>query len=105
MRRVLVASVVATVALTLPALASATHRHVLVTGNGACVVVAKSGNEPFVTLPASSFHNTIEPVTTANPHPLHVHVHRGEPGQHLTLAVFGSSADPCPETGNYLNLP
>jgi hypothetical protein len=91
------------VALPFPAAAAANHRHVLETGNGDCVVLAKQGGEPFVTLPDASFNNTIEPVTTANPHPLHVHVHRGTPGEHNTIAVFGSAADPCLAAGNYLN--
>jgi hypothetical protein len=104
-RRALVASACIGAALVLPAGARANHRHVLVTGSGDCVVLAKEGGEPSITLPEASFNNTTEPVTTANPHPLHVHVHRGEPGQHLTIAVFESAADPCLAAGNYLNWP
>jgi hypothetical protein len=85
--------------------AFANHLHSRQVGNDQCVVLAKAGNERFVTLPASSFNNTIEPTTTANPHPLHVHVHRGEPGAHGTLAVLGSASDPCAATGAYLNWP
>lgn len=95
-------AVVGASALVAPA-AEATHLHVIEVGNGACVILAESGQERFVTLPEASFQNTTEPTTTANPHPLHVHVHRGEPGQVLTIAVFGSAADPCAATGNYLN--
>ena len=90
-------------ALALPGAAAANHRHVLVTGNGDCVVLAKQGGEPSVTLPDASFNNTTEPITTANPHPLHVHVHRGMPGADGDIAVYGSAADPCLGEGNYLN--
>ena len=97
---------VAVALLTLPLFAGdafATHLHARQVGNGSCVVLAKAGNERFVTLPAASFQNTTEPVTTANPHPLHVHVHRGQPGQHGTIAVLGSALDPCAATGAYLD--
>jgi hypothetical protein len=83
--------------------AQANHLHVVQLGNGACVILAENGHERYVTLPQASFQNTTEPTTTANPHPLHVHVHRGQPGQVSTIAVFGSAADPCATTGNYLN--
>jgi hypothetical protein len=96
---------VALVALALPTTALANHLHVIQVGNGSCVVLAQQGNERYVVLPSASFNNTTEPTTTANPHPLHVHVHRGEAGQHLTIAVYGSAADPCAATGNYLNVP
>jgi len=89
----------------LPSGAAATHRHSLVTGSGDCVVLAKQGGEPFVQLPEASFHNTTEPTTTTNPHPLHVHVHRGAPGEQVTIAVYGSPLDPCAVEGNYLNGP
>jgi hypothetical protein len=103
-RTAIVTSVIA-VGLLLPSLAEATHRHVRVLANGSCVIVAKQGNEPFVTLPEASFKNTSEPTTTANPHPLHVHVHRGQPGEAGTIAVLGSADDPCATTGNYVNAP
>ena len=83
--------------------AFANHLHARQVGNGQCVVLAPAGNERFVTLPAASFNNTTEPVTTANPHPLHVHVHRGAPGGRGTIAVLGSAGDPCAVTGSYLN--
>jgi hypothetical protein len=60
------------VALAGPGAAAANHRHSLLTGSGDCVVLAKRGGEPFVQVPDESFHNTAEPTTTANPHPLHV---------------------------------
>jgi hypothetical protein len=89
-------------ALTFPAAAAANHRHALTTGSGDCVVLAGAqGMEPAVTLPDASFNNTIEPVTTANPHPLHVHVHRGEPGTNLDIVVLGSPADDCEGYVNY----
>jgi len=94
---------VSAAALTAPVSAQANHRHVIQVGNGSCVILAQAGHERFVTLPAASFKNTTEPTTTANPHPLHVHVHRGEPGQVLSIAVLGSGADPCASAGDYLN--
>jgi hypothetical protein len=81
------------------------HLHSHQVGTGDCVVLAPAGNERFVTLPAASFQNTTEPTTTANPHPLHVHVHRGAPGAQGTIAVLGSASDPCAGTGSYLNWP
>jgi hypothetical protein len=102
-RRALVTSACIGAVLLVPAAAAANHRHVLVTGNGDCVVLAKQGGEPSVTLPEASFNNTTEPVTTANPHPLHVHVHRGMPGADGDIAVLGSASDPCLAEGNYLN--
>jgi hypothetical protein len=83
--------------------AFANHLHSLQVGNGQCVVLAQAGNERFVTLPAASFNNTTEPTTTANPHPIHVHVHRGEPGGRGTIAVLGTATDPCAGTASYLN--
>jgi hypothetical protein len=92
-------------ALAVPSGAAANHHHSLLTGNGDCVVLAKQGGEPFVQLPDASFNNTTEPTTTGNPHPLHVHVHRGEPGGEVTIAVYGSALDPCAAEENYLNGP
>lgn len=92
-------------ALAIPSGAAATHHHSLLTGSGECVVLAKEGGEPYVDLPGASFNNTTEPTTTANPHPLHVHVHRGEPGEEVTIAVYGSPLDPCAADENYLNNP
>jgi hypothetical protein len=89
------ASLTAAAVLAFPLPAAATHLHVLVVGNGECVVLAQGGNERWVELPTTSFNNTTEPTTTANPHPLHVHVHRGQPGQVVAIFVMGSASDPC----------
>jgi len=99
-RAACIVSVLAGGALLLPSAAAANHLHALATGAGSCVVLAPQGQERFVTLPAASFNNTTEPATTANPHPLHVHLHRGMPGSGLDIAVLGSPADDC---GTYLN--
>jgi hypothetical protein len=92
-------------ALAWPVAAKADHLHVAVLGNGSCVILAQAGQERDVVLPEASFNNTTEPVTTANPHPLHVHVHRGQPGSVRTIAVYGSAADPCRTSGDYVNAP
>jgi hypothetical protein len=92
-------------AAALPAGADANHHHSLLTGSGDCVVLAKQGGEPSVQLPDASFNNTTEPTTTANPHPLHVHVHRGAAGEQITIGVYGTASDPCAGEGNYLNGP
>jgi hypothetical protein len=52
-----------------------------------------------VQLPDASFNNTSEPTTTANPHPLHVHVHRGAPGEQIAIGVYGTASDPCTSGG------
>jgi hypothetical protein len=105
MRRVAFATSVVAAALVGASPAIADHRHVRVLANGSCVILSKQGNEPFVTLPQASFNNTAEPTTTANPHPLHVHVHRGRPGEVGSIAVYGSAQDPCAASGNYVNAP
>ena len=105
MRSLAIAGCIAAAALLAASVAQANHRHVHVLGNGSCVILAKQGNEPSVTLPEASFNNTTEPTTTANPHPLHVHVHRGQPGEAGTIAVYGSAQDPCVASGNYVNGP
>jgi hypothetical protein len=102
-RLIFLAPFVASVVLAFPELAPASHLHVLVLGNGQCVVLAKDGNERWVELPAASFQNTTEPTTTANPHPLHVHVHRAQPGQVVAIFVLGSASDPCAAAGAYVN--
>ena len=91
-------------ALILPAGALGNHVHSVQTGNGACVVLAQSGGERYVTLPDASFQNTTEPTTTANPHPIHVHVHRGAAGEPLEIGVYGTATDPCLASGEYLNV-
>lgn len=70
--------------------ASATHTHVRMTGNGACVVLAGGGGESAVQLPhADEFAENRR-------HPLHVNVHLGEPGTRKGESVVwvkGSDAD------------
>ncbi|HSK17027.1 MAG TPA: hypothetical protein VK915_12790 [Gaiellaceae bacterium] len=105
MRKLIAVLTVALAALAFPAATLAAHLHVIQLPNGSCVVLAKDGEERFVVLPSDAFKNTTEPTTTANPHPLHVLVHRGQPGQVQTIAVYGSADDPCAATGNYVNAP
>jgi hypothetical protein len=88
----------------LPATAWSNHLHSVQTGTGACVVLAQNGGERYVTLPAASFQNTTEPTPTANPHPLHVHVHRGAAGDPLDIGVYGTATDPCVASGDYVNV-
>ena len=105
-RSMLFASACALAALAVPTAASADPRHVIQTGNGDCVVLAKQGNEPSVTLPDASYNqNTAVEPGSGNPHPLHVHVHQGRPGENQTIAVYGSDSDPCAVDGNYRNAP
>jgi hypothetical protein len=93
-----------TAVVLMPATAAANHHHSLQTGNDSCVVLAPMGGEPSVMLPDASFNNTTEPITTENPHPLHVHVHRGTAGDPLTIGVYGNqTSDPCYASGDYLN--
>lgn len=102
--RMLGVTVLAAAALlivTPPVLAS--HLHSMEVGDGRCVILAQDGNERWVVLPAQSFQNTAEPPTTANPHPLHVHVHRGAPGENVAIGVYGTPSDPCYESGDYVN--
>jgi hypothetical protein len=102
--RLLAVLAVAAAALVAPVPAAlADHLHSLQVGNGRCVILAQDGNERYVVLPPASFRNTTEPTTTANPHPIHVHVHRGEPGEHTALGVYGTPTDPCYATGDYVN--
>lgn len=76
-----------------PALAS--HTHVMSLGNGRCVLLAHEAGEESVVLPLSVFqHNPnvdIAP-TAGRMHPLHVLVHLGQAGEHLQLAVAGTTA-------------
>ena len=104
MRRAIAFLIVAATSLGLPAVAVGNHLHSAQTGNGGCVVLAQNGGERLVTLPEESFQNTTEPTTTANPHPLHVHVHRGAAGEPLDIGVYGTATDPCVTAGEYLNL-
>jgi hypothetical protein len=90
--------------LGLPATAVGNHLHSVQTGSGACVVLAQNGGERLVSLPEASFQNTTEPTTTANPHPIHVHVHRGAAGDPLDIGVYGTATDPCLASGDYVNV-
>jgi hypothetical protein len=103
-RKAIVFLIAAATCLGLPAAAVGNHLHSVQTGNGACVVLAQDGGERFLTLPEASFQNTTEPTTTANPHPLHVHVHRGAAGEPLDIGVYGTATDPCVTSGEYLNV-
>lgn len=104
MRKAVAFLIAGAASLGLPAAGLGNHLHSVQTGNGACVVLAESGGERFVTLPEASFQNTTEPTTTANPHPLHVHVHRGAAGDPLDIGVYGTATDPCVASGDYLNV-
>lgn len=89
MRRVATFAITATVVLALAIPASASHTHVMQTGNGACVVLAANGGEKDVQLPHAEGLETRR-------HPLHVNVHLGEPGTRHDEAVIwvaGSAGD------------
>ncbi|MEO6207798.1 MAG: hypothetical protein ABIP77_07570 [Candidatus Limnocylindrales bacterium] len=76
-----------------PALAA--HTHVTQVGNDRCVILAQNGGEENVVLPLSVFlHNPNVDIAAAadRMHPLHVLVHKGVPGDHNSLAVFGTAA-------------
>jgi hypothetical protein len=104
MRRAAVFLAAVAASLGLPATAAGNHLHSVQIGSGACVVLAQYGGERYVTLPESSFQNTTEPTTTANPHPIHVHVHRGAAGEVIAIGVYGTATDPCLASGNYVNV-
>lgn len=74
--------------------AAADHIHSLETGNGSCVLLAQNGGESEVQLPFASGPENRR-------HPLHVLVHTGEAGKHITIGVQGATSDPCP--GDYVN--
>lgn len=86
-RRIAILAIAVLFGSALPA--SATHTHVRMTGNGACVVLAANGGEHDVQLPhASGAEN--------RRHPLHVKVHLGEPGERggdTVVWVQGSDGD------------
>ena len=75
--------------------ALATHTHVMQVGNDRCVILAQNGGEENVVLPLSVFVNNpnvdIAPAE-GRMHPLHVLVHKGVPGDHNALAVYGTLA-------------
>ena len=105
MRKATAFVVAVAASLGLPATAVANHLHSVQSGSDACVILAQSGGERLVSLPAESFQNTTEPTTTANPHPIHVHVHRGAAGDPLDIGVYGTATDPCLASGDYVNGP
>lgn len=89
MRRLATIAITAGVVVALAIPASASHTHVMQTGNGACVVLAANGGEKEVQLPyADGAEN--------RRHPLHVEVHLGEPGTRhgeTVIWVADSSGD------------
>ncbi len=78
--------------------AGASHVHSLQTGSGACVLLAQSGGEKNVQLPFA------DGLPVNRRHPLHVLVHTGEAGQHVSIGVVATDSDPCFSSGKYLNL-
>jgi hypothetical protein len=82
--------------LTLAATALGSHVHVLVLGNGECVILAEDGGERWVTLPESVFANNPNVVDVEyagnRQHPLHVLVHIAEAGNRMVY-VLGSPGD------------
>ncbi len=86
--------------------ASANHTHVMLVGNGECVVLAEGAGEEAVVLPLAVFeHNpnvTIAPAENRM-HPLHVLVHRGVPGTNHSMEVAGSAADLALCANGYVN--
>ncbi len=80
-----------------PVPADASHVHSLQTGKGACVLLAQSGGEKNVQLPFA------DRLPSDRRHPLHVVVHTGEAGQHLSIGVVATTSDPCLASGRYLN--
>ena len=79
--------------------ASADHVHSVQLGNGACVLLAHDGGEGDVDLPFA----TDGQVAADRAHPLHLLVHLGAPGQHVSIGVYGTASDPCIATGDYVN--
>ena len=74
-------------------------------GDGRCVILAQNGGEENVVLPPSVFEhnpNVYVPQTPGLMHPLHVLVHRGVPGEHNALAVFGTPAGGALCTAGYV---
>lgn len=92
------AATATTVVLSSPS--AADHTHSKQTGNGACVLLAKNGNENMVTLP----YATDQQVEAVRAHPIHLNVHLGQPGSDGSIGVYNSPGDPCAATGDYVNL-
>lgn len=90
MRRmlILVLGVVLWAVAAAPALAD--HTHVLLTGNGSCVILAANGGEVRVQLPHADH------LPENRRHPLHVNVHLGNAGERdgqAVMWVLGSAGD------------
>lgn len=86
--------------------AAADHTHVRTVGNGECVILAPTGGESDVTLPAGVLDHNPNVVGTFAPeksHPIHVLVHIAEAG-HGGVAVFGPT-DGCADYVNANALP
>lgn len=86
--------------------AQADHNHVKVVGNGGCIVVAEGSGESEVDLPSAVFAgnpNVDIPEADGLTHPLHLLVHRGVPGDRLSLYVLGSPAALAACPGDFLN--
>ncbi|MFP5333597.1 MAG: hypothetical protein ACLGHX_14715 [Acidimicrobiia bacterium] len=88
MRRIviLVVGVLVWAATAAPALAE--HTHVMLTGNGSCVILAANGWEKDVWLPPA-----VDGPATRR-HPIHLNVHLGQHGtRHGDIWVQGSAGD------------
>lgn len=76
--------------------ALATHTHVMQVGNGQCVILAQNGGEEDVILPLAVFDNNpnvdVGTADATRMHPLHVLVHKGVPGDHNLMEVYGTTA-------------
>ena len=82
------------------ATAHANHTHSLLTGNGACVLLAQNGGENEVDLPFA----TLDQVDAHRAHPLHLLVHLGRPGVDGKIGVYRvEGSDPCYESEEYVN--
>lgn len=114
MRRLLVTTATAALALAAAGPAIANHTHVLILPNGKCAILAAGGGEKYLILPDVLFANNpnadaddaaggLENLPLNRRHPLHVLVHLGVPGADGSIAVMGSAQDPCAATGAYVN--
>jgi len=86
--------------------AHADHTHVKVVGNAECIVLAGGSGESEVDLPTAVFAgNPNVDIVEADglTHPLHLLVHRGVPGDHLSLYVLGSPAALAACPGELIN--
>lgn len=90
--------------------AAASHTHVIELPSGDCVAIAQHGAEDQVDLSGTGVFdhnpNVDSAPTSERNHPLHILVHKGVPGEHLSIEVLGSATDACAgsePTGSYLN--